>query len=40
MIQEILVAVTVLAAVGYLVKKFFFKKGSSSACGSDNCGCG
>ena len=40
MIQEILVGVTVLAALGYLVKKFFFKKNSSNSCGSGSCGCG
>ena len=40
MIQEILVGVTVLAAAGFLVKKFFFKKKSSKSCGSGNCGCG
>ena len=40
MVQEILVAITVLTAIGYLVKKFFFKKKSSSPCGSGSCGCG
>ncbi|MDR9401675.1 MAG: FeoB-associated Cys-rich membrane protein, partial [Psychroflexus sp.] len=40
MVQEILVFITVSFAVGYLIKKFFFKKKSSNSCGSDNCGCG
>ncbi|MAN28276.1 MAG: FeoB-associated Cys-rich membrane protein [Mesonia sp.] len=44
MIQEILVFITFLIAVGFLVKKFFWKSpkkatGSESACGKSDCGC-
>ncbi|WP_298507366.1 FeoB-associated Cys-rich membrane protein [uncultured Kordia sp.] len=39
MIQEILVGITFLIAVGFLVKKFFWKKKTAKACGKDGCGC-
>ncbi|MFO7744059.1 MAG: FeoB-associated Cys-rich membrane protein [Psychroflexus sp.] len=40
MLQEIIVWLIFLIALGYLVKKFFFKsKKESSACGSSQCGC-
>ncbi|XLS29477.1 FeoB-associated Cys-rich membrane protein [Flavobacteriaceae bacterium M23B6Z8] len=46
-IQNILVYLTVIIAVTYLIKKFFFpqysftgkKKIASKACGKDGCGC-
>ncbi|HPF97983.1 MAG: FeoB-associated Cys-rich membrane protein [Flavobacteriaceae bacterium] len=39
-IQNILVVLALAAAIGFLVKKFFFKKPTSSkACGKDDCGC-
>ncbi|MBU3820781.1 FeoB-associated Cys-rich membrane protein [Flavobacteriaceae bacterium XHP0103] len=40
-IQNILVISAMVIAVGYLVKKFFWKKPvSEKGCGSgDNCGC-
>ncbi|WP_459210453.1 FeoB-associated Cys-rich membrane protein [Aquimarina rhabdastrellae] len=43
-IQEILVGIVFIWAVGFLIKKFFFpirrtKKKSQISCGSDNCGC-
>ena len=38
-IQEILVYITVLIAVGFLVKKYFFKnKKTTKSCGEDDCG--
>ncbi|MEO2059803.1 MULTISPECIES: FeoB-associated Cys-rich membrane protein [Mesonia] len=44
MIQEILVLVTFLIAVGFLLKKFFWKSpqkatDTGSACGKSDCGC-
>nr|WP_093368411.1 FeoB-associated Cys-rich membrane protein [Psychroflexus sediminis] len=40
MLQEILVVVIFFIALGYLIKKFFFKsKKADSACGSSQCGC-
>lgn len=39
MIQEVLVGLALVIAVGFLVKKFFFKKKKSGDCGEDNCGC-
>ena len=40
-LQNILVYLTLLAAVVYLIKKFFLKKkkGPSSACGETDCKC-
>ena len=39
-IQNILVTITVLLAVLFLVKKFFWKKSKAKkACGNDDCGC-
>ncbi|MDT8346281.1 MAG: FeoB-associated Cys-rich membrane protein [Flavobacteriaceae bacterium] len=35
----ILVLLTFILAVGYLIRKFLFKKKSKSACGKDQCGC-
>ena len=37
--QEILVWIIFLVAIGFLVKKFFFKKKSEKACGQNDCGC-
>lgn len=38
--QEILVYITVLLAVGFLVKKYFFKtKKNTNSCGKGDCGC-
>lgn len=39
MIQGILVGITFLIAIGFIVKKFFWKKKTAKACGKDNCGC-
>ena len=38
--QQILVYFALAVAVGFLVKKFFFKKKSKKNCGGDDgCGC-
>ncbi|KAB8151599.1 FeoB-associated Cys-rich membrane protein [Kordia sp. TARA_039_SRF] len=39
MIQKILVGILFLAAIAFIVKKFFWKKKTAKACGEDNCGC-
>lgn len=40
MIQEILAFITLLVALAFLIKKFFFKKKKTDKnCGSDNCDC-
>ncbi|TQD40590.1 FeoB-associated Cys-rich membrane protein [Haloflavibacter putidus] len=43
MIQEILVLITFLLAVGFLLKKFFWKSKKKAAttksCGVSGCGC-
>ncbi|MBW2961689.1 FeoB-associated Cys-rich membrane protein [Mesonia aestuariivivens] len=44
MIQEILVFITFFIAVGFIVKKFFWKNSkktteNGSACGKSGCGC-
>jgi hypothetical protein len=40
MIQEIVAFITLGIAVGFLIKKFFFKKKKSDKnCGSNDCGC-
>ncbi|MEC7785030.1 MAG: hypothetical protein VYB38_16575 [Bacteroidota bacterium] len=45
MIQNILVVLIFLIAVGYLVTKYIWKpaflngKSNNKSCGSDNCGC-
>ncbi len=45
-LQNILVFITFLVAVGYVITKFIWKpaflkvkKGTDKACGSTNCGC-
>ena len=38
-IQNSLVAVAVLLAIFFLVKKFLYKKKPKKACGTDDCGC-
>jgi len=38
-IQNILAITAVLLAIGFLVKKFFWKKKSKKSCGTDDCGC-
>ncbi|MBQ0788369.1 MAG: FeoB-associated Cys-rich membrane protein [Oceanihabitans sp.] len=38
-IQDILVFSTVLLAVAFIVKKYFYKKKNKKACGTDDCGC-
>nr|WP_152975581.1 FeoB-associated Cys-rich membrane protein [Lacinutrix himadriensis] len=38
-IQDILVFSTVLLAVAFILKKYFYKKKSKKACGTDDCGC-
>ena len=38
--QEILVFITLALAVGFLVKKYFFKgKKNTKSCGGNSCGC-
>ena len=38
--QEILVFIAFALAVGFLAKKYFFKKAKNSkSCGEDSCGC-
>jgi hypothetical protein len=37
--QEKLVYLIVLAAIGFLVRKFFWKSKSKKNCGDDGCGC-
>ncbi|MEZ7514854.1 FeoB-associated Cys-rich membrane protein [Flavobacterium frigidarium] len=40
MIQEIIAFIILALAVGFLAKKYFFKKKKSSkSCASDDCGC-
>jgi len=40
MLQEIIVLLIFLSAVGFLIKKFFFKSSkTNSGCGSGQCGC-
>ncbi|MBU2938157.1 FeoB-associated Cys-rich membrane protein [Lacinutrix sp. C3R15] len=38
-IQNILAFSAVLLAVGFLVRKYFYKKKTKKACGTDDCGC-
>nr|WP_225899116.1 FeoB-associated Cys-rich membrane protein [Flavobacterium erciyesense] len=39
-IQEILAFTTLIVAVAFLIKKFFFKKKSNDKnCGNSDCGC-
>ena len=38
-IQNILVFLAVLLAIGFIVKKYFYKKKAKKACGTDDCGC-
>ncbi|MDC9722060.1 MAG: FeoB-associated Cys-rich membrane protein [Urechidicola sp.] len=38
-LQEILVFVTLAFAIGFLIKKYFFKKKTTKSCGKDSCGC-
>ncbi|MDN3705575.1 FeoB-associated Cys-rich membrane protein [Myroides ceti] len=39
--QEILVYIALALAIGFFIKKWFFKKKSKSKCGSDtDCNCG
>nr|WP_139262248.1 FeoB-associated Cys-rich membrane protein [Flavobacterium degerlachei] len=40
MLQEIIAFIILAVAVGFLIKKYFFKKKKSAKdCGSDDCGC-
>ncbi|WP_424320171.1 FeoB-associated Cys-rich membrane protein [Flavobacterium aquariorum] len=39
MIQEIIAFVILILALGFLIRKFFFKKKSNKNCGSGDCGC-
>ncbi|WP_452598628.1 FeoB-associated Cys-rich membrane protein [Pontimicrobium sp. MEBiC01747] len=39
-IQNILVFITLAAAISFLIKKFFWKKTKAKkTCGKDSCGC-
>jgi hypothetical protein len=38
-IQQIAVYILVAASVGFLIKKYFFKKKKAGNCGADDCGC-
>ncbi|WP_370637857.1 FeoB-associated Cys-rich membrane protein [Flavobacterium wongokense] len=37
--QEILVYLTVAAALAFIIRKFFWKRKSKKNCGDDDCGC-
>ncbi|MBM6500019.1 MAG: FeoB-associated Cys-rich membrane protein [Flavobacterium sp.] len=37
--QEILVYILVIVALGFLVRKFFWKSKSKKNCGNGDCGC-
>ncbi|URC15028.1 FeoB-associated Cys-rich membrane protein [Flavobacterium sp. B183] len=39
MIQEIIAFIILFIAVGYLIKKFFWKSKKKKDCGDHNCGC-
>ncbi|WP_222617370.1 FeoB-associated Cys-rich membrane protein [Flavobacterium muglaense] len=40
MVQEIIAFVILAVAVGFLIKKYFFKKKKTDkSCGTDDCGC-
>lgn len=40
MVQEIIAFVILAVAVGFLIKKYFFKKKKTEkSCGTDDCGC-
>jgi large-conductance mechanosensitive channel len=40
MLQEIIAFIILAVAVGFLIKKYFFKKKKSDKnCGGDDCGC-
>jgi large-conductance mechanosensitive channel len=40
MLQEIIAFIILAVAVGFLIKKYFFKKKKNDKnCGSDDCGC-
>jgi len=39
MAQEIIAFIALGLALGYLTKKFFFKKSISKKCGPNDCGC-
>ena len=39
MVQEILVFVILGIAVGFLIRKYFWKKKSKKNCGDNDCGC-
>ena len=38
-IQNILVITTVIIALAFLIKKFFWTPKAKKACGNDSCGC-
>jgi len=38
-LQNIIVLIILSFAVGFLVKKYFWKKKAKKACGTDDCGC-
>jgi hypothetical protein len=38
-IQEVLVYITVIAAIAFLCRKFIVSKKSKKNCGDDDCGC-
>lgn len=39
-VQEIIAFSLLAIAIGFLVRKFFWKKKSKKNCGDGNCGCG
>lgn len=39
MVQEIIAFAILLLAVGFLIKKFFWKSKKKKDCGDGNCGC-
>lgn len=38
-VQNIFVFITVLLAVGFLFRKYLWKKTAEKSCGTDDCGC-
>jgi large-conductance mechanosensitive channel len=38
-VQEILAFIILAIAIGFLLKKFIWKKKNKKSCGEDDCGC-
>lgn len=39
MLQEIIAFIVLGVAIGFLIRKFFWKKKTGKNCGNDDCGC-